>query len=174
MGLNNRVLRSIALLSITLLAVTACSISYRFNGASIDYTKVQTLSIADFPNRAPLVFPALAQMVSEGLRDQFSRQTRLEFQRTGGDLQIDGEITGYEVANMAVGADAYATEAKLTVTVMVRFTNKKDPTEDFEQSFSAFRTFSGSMMLSDVQDQLCAEIVEELSDIIFNACVARW
>ena len=32
--------------------VTACSISYKFNGASIDYTKVKTISIADFQNRA--------------------------------------------------------------------------------------------------------------------------
>ena len=37
------------------LIVTACSISYKFNGASIDYTKVKTITIKDFPNQAPLV-----------------------------------------------------------------------------------------------------------------------
>ena len=35
------------------LIVTACSISYKFNGASIDYTKVKTITIKDFPNQAP-------------------------------------------------------------------------------------------------------------------------
>ena len=35
--------------------LTACSISYKFNGASIDYTKVKTITIKDFPNQAPLV-----------------------------------------------------------------------------------------------------------------------
>ena len=31
--------------------VTACSISYKFNGSSIDYTKVKTISFENFPNR---------------------------------------------------------------------------------------------------------------------------
>ena len=29
--------------------VSACSISYKFNGASIDYTKTKSIQIADFP-----------------------------------------------------------------------------------------------------------------------------
>mgnify|MGYP007091051839 CR=1 FL=1 len=45
--------------------VTACSISYKFNGASIDYTKVKTISIKDFPNQAPLVYPPLSQEFTE-------------------------------------------------------------------------------------------------------------
>ena len=32
--------------------VTACSISYKFNGSSIDYTKVKTISFENFPNRS--------------------------------------------------------------------------------------------------------------------------
>ncbi len=32
--------------------VTACSISYKFNGSSIDYTKVKTISFDNFPNRS--------------------------------------------------------------------------------------------------------------------------
>ena len=32
--------------------VTACKISYTPNGASIDYTKVKTITIKDFPNQA--------------------------------------------------------------------------------------------------------------------------
>ena len=39
------------------LMVTACSISYKFNGASIDYTKVKTITIKDFPNQASLSTP---------------------------------------------------------------------------------------------------------------------
>ena len=51
------------------LIVTACSISYKFNGASIDYTKVKTITIKDFPNQAPLVYPPLSQKFTEALKD---------------------------------------------------------------------------------------------------------
>lgn len=44
------------------LIVTACSISYKFNGASIDYTKVKTITIKDFPNQAPLVYAPFAKV----------------------------------------------------------------------------------------------------------------
>lgn len=31
------------------LVVIACTVSYKFNGSSINYDKVKTISIADFP-----------------------------------------------------------------------------------------------------------------------------
>ena len=40
------------------LIVTACSISYKFNGASIDYTKVKTITIKDFPNQVDKIVDA--------------------------------------------------------------------------------------------------------------------
>ena len=36
--------------------LTACSVSYKFNGASIDYTKTKTIQIADFPIRSNYVW----------------------------------------------------------------------------------------------------------------------
>ena len=50
---------------------TSCSISYKFNGATIDYTRIKTVTIEDFPNQAPLVYPPLSQMFSERLRENF-------------------------------------------------------------------------------------------------------
>ena len=32
--------------------LAACSISYKFNGSSIDYTKIKTISFETFPNRS--------------------------------------------------------------------------------------------------------------------------
>ena len=58
------------------LVLTACSISYKFNGASIDYTKVKTITIKDFPNQAPLVYPQLSQEFTEALKDIYIRQDR--------------------------------------------------------------------------------------------------
>lgn len=167
----------IGLCGLWMLFVTACSISYKFNGASIDYTKVKTITIKDFPNQAPLVYPALSQMFTENLKDIYIRQTRLQMVTSNGDLDLEGEITGYDLAQMAVkeeGNAAYASQTKLTITVRVRYSNRTNPDEDFEQTFSAYREFDANQMLQQVQEELCTEITEELVDQIYNATVANW
>lgn len=153
---------------------TACSISYKFNGASIDYTKVKTITIKDFPNQAPLVYPPLSQLFTETLKDIYIRQTRLQLVPNNGDLELEGEITGYELTPMAVKEDAYASQTKLTITVRVRYSNRTNPDEDFEQTFSAYREFDSNQMLQTVQGELSTEIVDELTDQIYNATVANW
>ena len=90
------------------------------------------------------------------------------------DLQIDGEITGYNQYNQAVSADGYSSETKLTITVNVRFVNNTNHAEDFEQQFSAFRTYDSTQLLTAVQDGLIAEMSKEITDQIFNATVANW
>ena len=154
--------------------MAGCTISYKFNGASIDYTKVKTISIKDFPNQAPLVYPPLSQQFTEGVKDIYVRQTRLSLVRVSGLLYLEGEITGYDLTPMAVKEDAYSSKTKLTITVKVRYTNRTNADEDFEQSFSAYREFDSNVMLQDVQDQLCSEIIEELADQIYNSTVANW
>ena len=133
--------------------LSACSISYKFNGASIDYTTVKTMSIANFPIKAALVYPPLAAVFNEELKDIFTRQT---------------------LSPQAVGEDAYATKTRLTISVSIRFTNTKDPNQDKSQTFSDYRDFDSTQMLTDVQDELISEIVESLVDQIFNATVANW
>lgn len=154
--------------------LTACSISYKFNGASIDYTTTKTITIKDFPNQAPLVIPTLAQQFTNELQDIYIRQTRLTMVPNNGDLELEGEITGFDLSPTAVKEDMYASRTKLTITVRVRYTNRNKESEDFEQTFSAYREFDANLQLQDVQDQLCGEICEELADQIYNATVANW
>lgn len=154
--------------------LSGCSISYKFNGASIDYSKTKSISIADFPNNAALVYPPLSNNLSDAIRDIYQRQTRLEMLRRGGNLEVEGEITGYTLTPMAVSADSYAAETKLTLTVRVRFTNNVAPEESFEKTYSAYQTFDSSRMLNDVQDELCTTMVNEIAESIYNDTVAKW
>ena len=116
------------------LATTACTISYKLNGASIDYNRVKTLAVTDFGNQATLVYPPLSQELTEGLKDIFAKQTKLKLIRQNGHLNLEGEIVGYELTPMAAKADGYATETKLTLTVNVRFSNTTNPDDDFEDA----------------------------------------
>jgi len=84
-------------LALLLVVLCSCSVSYKFNGSMIDYTKVRTITIKDFPNTAELVYPPLSADFSEALKDVFTKQTRLQMIKKGGDLQLEGEIVGYQL-----------------------------------------------------------------------------
>ena len=158
-----------------LLVVNSCSISMGLAPiSSIDYNKVKTISIADFQNRAEYVYAPLATEFNQKLKDMFIQQTRLSLVNSGGDLEIDGEITGYNQYNEAVDASGYSSKVKVTLTVNVRYVNNTNHEEDFEQQFSAFQTYDSSKLLTEVQDQLITLMVKDIAEQIFNATVANW
>jgi len=156
------------------LLLVSCSVSYKFNGSSIDYTKTKTISIFDFPNTAELVYPPLSQQFSEALRDSYTKQTRLQILKKEGDLHLEGEIVGYQLTPLAISADSYASQTKLTLTIKVRFTNYKNPEEDFEKSYTAFQTFDSNQILNNVQDALAKQMITDIVDNIYNDTVAKW
>ncbi|HEY5592004.1 MAG TPA: LptE family protein [Paludibacter sp.] len=178
--MKNKVIKSQYIISVLILLVilsvvfVSCTISYKFNGSSIDYTKTKTLSISDFPNTAELIYPPLSQEFSEALRDVYSKQTRLQLLKKGGDMHLEGEIVGYQLTPMSISADSYSSETKLTLTIKVRFTNNKNPEDDFEKSYSSYKTFPSTSMLTDVQEQLMKDMVAEIVESIYNDTVAKW
>lgn len=156
--------------------VTACSISYKFNGSSIDYTKVKTISFENFPNRsAGFVWGPMENMFNTVLQDVYLQQTRLTQVRRGGDLQLSGEITNYDAANKGIGSDGYSNMVELRMTVRVNFVDKANPKNNFNnQQFSASREYKSSQQLSSVQDELVNQMIKDIVDQIFNMTVANW
>ncbi|MBR6118618.1 MAG: LptE family protein [Paludibacteraceae bacterium] len=152
----------------------SCAVSFKFNGANINYQTTKSISIAEFPNNAPMVNPQLSNQLSEALRDLYSRQTRLIILSKGGDLELEGQITGYDVSQGAISVDGYASESKLTIRVEVHFTNNIYPEESFDKTYTASQTFDSSQLLSDVQDELCRIILVEITENIYNDTVAKW
>ena len=108
------------------------------------------------------------------MKDVFARNTRLNFVNQNGDLQIEGEIVGYELTPLAVQENAFASETRLTMTVRMRFQNNKVEGEDKEETFSANQTFSSNTNLTEVQDQLIEEMIKDIVDQIFNSTMANW
>lgn len=170
---KTRKLTSLILLTLVLLCA-GCSITYKFNGASIDYSKVKTITIEHFPIKSIYSYAPLGTTFNEKLKDIYATQTRLSQVSRNGDLLISGEIVGYDQLNQSVKSDGYASETQLKITINVRFVNNKNHEEDFEQKFSAFRNYDSSLQLTAVQDDLIAQMVKEITDQIFNATVANW
>lgn len=151
----------------------ACKMSYSFTGANLS-PLVKTFTVYYFPNRARLVNPTLSQVFTEDLREKLQRQTSLNELSEDGDIEFEGQITGYEVRPMSIQKEDLAAQNRLTVTVKVKFTNNKVPGEEFERTFSAFEDFDSGLSISDVEDELTSLIVKKLNEDIFNATIANW
>ena len=147
--------------------VTSCKIQ-------LGLAPITSISIAEFQNQSEYVYAPLAIQFNQELKDMFIQQTRLQLVNSGGDLQIDGEITGYNQYNQGVDASGYSSEVKLTLTVNVRYVNNTNHEEDFEQQFSAFQTYESTQLLTAVQDQLIPLMIEDITEQIFNSTVANW
>ncbi len=166
--------KNLFILLLLLISVSSCRISYSFRGTSINYELTKTLQIGHFVNQAPLVYPPLEQRFNEEMQDMFTRNTRLQLVKQNGDMEIEGEIVGYELTPLAVQEDAFASETKLTMTVRMRFRNNKTDDPEIEERISANRTFSSNEVFDTVQDQLLNELIDEIVDQIFNATMSNW
>ena len=156
------------------LFITSCSVSYKFNGSNIDYTKTKTIQIAEFHIRSSYVWGPMGPMFNNALKDKFRTRTKLTQVKRNGDLILEGEITKYDQRNKSVSAEGYSAQTELSITVNVRFTNNVNHNEDFEQQFTAQQSYDTTQSLTSVQDELVGQMIKDICDQIFNATVANW
>ena len=150
-----------------------CAIQLTFDGASIP-ENVHTASVQTFDNRAAYINPVLSQTLTEALKDRVINGSRLTLAEETGDVDFSGEIVAYETTPLAIQADAVSAETRLTVRINVRYENFKDPEKSWESSFSAYRDFPSEQNITAIEDELVSEIVEELTENIFNKAFADW
>ena len=166
-------MKRIVILMLAAMMLSACGI-YSFSGTSIQ-PDVKTITINYFEYKAMKVNPSLSNDLTEALRNQFRKMTRLEQVEMDGDLELTGEVVGYDVQAAAITANEVAARNKLTVTVRLTYENRKHPEENFEnKSFSAFSEYDSTNSLDAVESTLCAEIIDKIIEDIFNATVAQW
>ena len=152
--------------------LSGCGI-YSFSGTSIA-PDVTSISVYTIENRAMKVNPSLSNTLTNALQDKYRRLTNLEMLPEGGDLEVSGIITNYDVTPTAVTSDEIASQNRLTITVRITYKNNKHEEEDFERSFAAFQDYDANNSLDAVESGLCEDIVEILVEDIFNATVANW
>ena len=166
-----KTIQTFMFLAVTLF-ISSCGI-YKFNGGSTGDAK--TIQVDFFPNQAALIEPQLSQRFTQDMQDLFLRQTNLEQTRTGGDLRFEGEITGYRVNPMSATSQQTAAQNRLTITVNVRFYNRLKEEDDFEKQFSFYSDFDANAQLTGgILEAALDEILERITQDIFNASVAKW
>jgi ABC-type uncharacterized transport system auxiliary subunit len=174
MELKNKKRMGIILAGCLCILLCACRIEYKFNGSNIDYTKVKTIEIENFPIRSAYVWSPMQSIFQNKLTDIFANQTRLKQVKRNGDLQLSGEITAFDQYNKGISSEGYSSQVQLKMTVNVRFVNNKKHEEDFERQFSATTEYDASQQLTAVQEELVTQMTKDITEQIFNATVANW
>jgi outer membrane lipopolysaccharide assembly protein LptE/RlpB len=147
---------------------------YSFNGISLS-PELKTVTIKTFPNNAQLVQPTISQSFTEALKDKFSQQTKLTLVNNNADLVFEGAIIGYTTQPIAIQGNEVAAMNRLTVTISVKFTNRKDDKQSFETSFSRYQDYPSSPALnSSKEEELIKQIDDALVEDIFNKAVVNW
>ncbi|OBQ57418.1 LptE family protein [Tamlana sp. s12] len=155
------------------LTIVGCGI-YSFTGASIP-AGVTTYQVNRFENTALLIEPGLERDFKLALEDLIQNQTNLNLVPSGGDLVYEGEITEYRISPTTATSDQIAAQNRLTISVSLRFFNKKKPEDDLEQRFSFFYDYPGTdQLVGSLKTTAQEEIFERITQDIFNATLAKW
>jgi hypothetical protein len=153
-------------------SISGCSV-YNFTGTGkID---AKTFQVNYFQNNADLIEPGIERTLTLRLQDLIQNQTNLNLTNTNGDLVYEGEITRYSITPMTATADIRAAQNRLSITVMVRFTNKNKEEDNFEKSFSFFDDFPANTQLTGAQLTSSLDVIfERITQDIFNESLAKW
>ena len=154
-------------------SLLGCGI-YSFTGASVP-ADTKTYQVNRFENNALLVEPGLERDFKLALEDLIQNQTNLTLVTSNADLVYEGEITDYRISPTTATSENTAAQNRLTISVKVRFYNRKKEEDDLEQSFSFFYDYNGNAQLIGSQKTTAhEEIFERLTQDIFNATLAKW
>lgn len=158
------------------LGLVSCGV-YSFTGASIP-VNVKTFSIQNFDNRAEIVNPNLASMLTEKLTARILTTTSLTLQRDRGDINFEGFVSGYVISLPTItssGQQAGGTEQnRLTITIQVTYTDTQEPKNSFSKSLSQFYDFPSTKDLSMVEREAHEELSKKLVDDIYREAFERW
>ena len=159
--------------SITIsLLVNSCGV-YNFTGAKpVD---AKTFQVNYFQNNAPLVEPGIERTFPLELQEIIQSQTNLNLVSQGGELLYEGEIVDYRVTPMTATADQRAAQNRLTITIMVRFSNRNKEEDNFEKRFSFFYDFDANQQLVGSQLTTALDVIfERITQDVFNESLAKW
>ena len=163
---------SLLFFSFTTIIFITCGI-YSFTGGDVGNAK--TIQIDFFQNQAPIIEPALGQRFTQDLQELFTRQTNLTLVSSNGDLHFDGEIIDYRITPMSAQANQTASQNRLTIVVNTRYSNNLDEKKSFEKQFSFYYDYNAAAQLTGSQlEAAFDEIIERITQDIFNASVGKW
>lgn len=150
--------------------LTSC---YSFKGISIQ-PEINTFYVAPFTNNARNSPPNLEVTVAEALREKVRTESRLEQVNTDPDIEFQGTVVDFRVSSEAPQPGTFAALNRLTIVLAVEYINNQDEADTWKQNFSFFFDFEATQSLQSIQDQAISDILDQLTEDIFNKAFTNW
>jgi hypothetical protein len=157
---------------LSLFTFHACGV-YSFTGTTLS-PDIKSVTVSSFTMQTAGGPANLPLTLTEKMKEYYQRYTSLKVLPTGGDMALEGAITGYDLIPVAATASDQAGLNRLQITIQVRFTNVKDDTKSFDQAFSFYKDFPQNQTLSQNEATLVPQILDQLVLDVFNKTAADW
>lgn len=135
--------------------------------------EVKTVKVNFITNEARYINPQLSPRLTDKLRQKIVNQTRLSQTNSEAHYEISGRITDYSVSTSGISNQQSASN-NLNVTVHITFVSRLDNTKNFEADITRNFPFSASLSLTQAESQLANEVINNLTDEIFNRIFSNW
>jgi hypothetical protein len=173
--LNSYIKKAFYLLCFSL-TVQACGV-YSFKDVSIP-PEVKTIRVGFIENRARYVDPQLSPQLTDKFKQKISTQTKLsQVQGETADYDVSAYVSEYNVSTAGV-SNQQASINRLTVTVHLalknRLNDQKIGTPDFETDITRNFDFNSSQSLADAESVLVPQIIQQMTDDMFNRLFSNW
>lgn len=151
--------------------IGSCGV-YTFKDVSIP-AEIKTVKLHLLENRARYVNSALSPKLTNKLQDKIVGQTRLtRTDSEDADWVISGYISEYNVVTSGISSQVASTN-RLTVGAHIVLKDNKSGKENEFDVTKSFE-FSATQTLQQAEAQLGDQIVQGLSDEIFNRLFSNW
>ncbi len=158
--------------AMVIMLTTSCGV-YTFKDVSIDYSKIKTIKVGFIDNKAHYINPQLSPRLTDNLKQKINNSTKLTLVNSDdANYIITGYINRYDVSLAAISNNQSAAN-RLTVAASITFVNTVDnKTDNF--TVSKDFDFSAGLSLQQVENQLATDIINQLTDQIFNHIFSNW
>jgi len=135
--------------------------------------QAKTVKVNFIENKARYINPLLSPRLTEKLRQKIVNQTRLSQTNGEADYEISGTITDYSVSTSGISNQQVASN-NLNVTVSIIFKNRINEKKNLETSITRNFPFSATLSLPQAEAQLNEQVINNLTDEIFNKIFSSW
>lgn len=151
---------------------------YSFHDVGAIPDSIKTVRVNFIENRAPYVNPSLSPALTDRVKQKIVNQTRLTSTTSdNAHYDIRAYVSDYSVSTSgitSVNGKSQSSINRLTVTVHVSLTNTLSGNPPTEFDISRNFDFPSSQSLESAQSGLLDQMVQNLSDDIFNRIFSNW
>jgi hypothetical protein len=150
------------------------SVSFKDSGSMPEDWKTFTVKTLE-TNAAncPLSYsPLLTEQIKDGIQN--NTRLLLNTQIGKGEVNIEGSISGYNVAPLAIQGNDNASKNRLTISVQFTIVTNKPKEESINLVSTRFADFDATTNLSAVESKLLEEINEQIVQDVINKLLSNW